>query len=320
LIIIPDGELAHLPFEVLLTQACAEADMPYADMPFLLRRYAVGYHYAGHLWLSQQQRSAKAKTASSALRVLAMAADYSRPNDSLQARRLSNDWALRLTLKPLKASTEEISAVQAIFAGKSETQHNASEAFFKKLAPQYDILHLALHGIVDEHQAVRSALAFTEDGSATENNFLHAYEISQMSLNARLVVLSACETGYGKIERGNGVASIARAFMYAGVPSLVVSLWSVNDQTTSVLMPLFYEQLAAGDNQLQALQNAKLLYLQHAKGIAAHPAFWSAFIHLGDSRPLPITTQRRYFWWYVGAATLGLLALGFVVWRRKKAA
>ena len=71
------------------------------------------------------------------------------------------------------------------------------------------------------------------------------------------------------------------AFMYAGAPSLVVSLWSVNDQSTSEIMQIFYEHLSEGKNKAEALRQAKLDYLQNAKGLAAHPAFWSPFIQLG---------------------------------------
>jgi hypothetical protein len=118
-----------------------------------------------------------------------------------------------------------------------------------------------------------------------------------MQLNADLVVLSACETGFGKFEQGNGTASLARAFMYAGVPALVVSLWEVNDGSTNILMQFFYKNLSAGMDKAEALRQAKLEYIGDAKGTAAHPAFWAAFIQLGDNRPIPtLHSTTTYFW------------------------
>ena len=101
-------------------------------------------------------------------------------------------------------------------------------------------------------------------------------------------VLSACETGYGKFRQGEGVISLARSFMYAGVPSLVVSLWQVNDNSTSRIMRSFYEYLSNGLTKDAALRQAKLDYIEIAKGVSAHPAFWLPFIQLGDNRPIEI--------------------------------
>ena len=94
---------------------------------------------------------------------------------------------------------------------------------------------------------------------------MYAHEIYQLDLNADLVVLSACETGYGKFNQGEGVMSLARSFMYAGTPSLVVSLWQVNDQSTAIIMQLFYEKLEKGMPKDIALRQAKLEYLKNAE-------------------------------------------------------
>jgi CHAT domain-containing protein len=164
-----------------------------------------------------------------------------------------------------------------------------------------------MHGLLDAQNPTLSALAFSEDGDSIENNFLQAYEISQMQLNANLVVLSACETGYGNFEKGNGLASLARAFMYAGVPALLVSLWEVNDQSTAIIMHSFYENLANGENKAYALQKAKLNYISQANNIAAHPAYWSPFIQLGDFSPIAIAPKSNGFN-YIWVAAIGLAA------------
>jgi len=164
-----------------------------------------------------------------------------------------------------------------------------------------------------------SSLAFTENQDSLEDNFLQAYETSRMKLNANLVVLSACETGYGKFEQGEGIISLARSFMYAGVPSLVVSLWQVNDASTAAIMTSFYQNLADGMDKSVALQQAKFTYIKSASGIMAHPAFWSPFIQLGNSSPINLATKKSWLPWGIGGGVLILITfLGFASRNNRK--
>ena len=103
-----------------------------------------------------------------------------------------------------------------------------------------------------------------------------------MPVNADLVVLSACETGIGEQQRGEGVLSLARAFAFAGAKSIVASLWSVNDQSTMQIMDNFYKEIKAGKPKNIALANAKRSYLLQNPGLGAHPFFWAGFVALGD--------------------------------------
>ena len=130
-------------------------------------------------------------------------------------------------------------------------------------------------------------------------------------------VLSACETGFGEFEQGEGVVSLARSFMYAGVPSLLVSLWQVNDASTANIMKSFYHNLARNMDKASALRQAKLSYIKKAKGIYTHPAFWSPFIQLGDSSPVVLATRNNWRSWVVVGALILLGLLGFGIWRRK---
>ena len=177
-----------------------------------------------------------------------------------------------------------------------------------------------MHGMLNSQYPILSSLAFTESRDSIEDNFLQAYEISNMKLNADMVVLSACETGYGRFEQGEGVMSLARSFMYAGIPSLVVSLWQVNDASTAKIMQLFYKNISAGMDKAEALRQAKLSYIKGQSGIMTHPAFWAAFVQLGDSSPIKIKEKNEYsaiVWLSIGiAAVLMFSALIFL--RRKK--
>jgi LPXTG-motif cell wall-anchored protein len=243
-------------------------------------------------------------------------------DSSLKYLRPSHLLMLRSSLSPLPAVEEEIKSLSVNFRGQFLYGESANERIFKEQASKYSVLHLAMHGLLNQDFPMLSSLAFSEDMDRLEDNFLQAYEIAQLHLNSDLVVLSACETGFGKFRQGEGIMSLARSFMYAGVPSLVVSLWQVNDHSTSVIMKYFYANLTKGMTKAAALRQAKLDYIKTVgDGGAAHPAFWAAFIQLGDSRPLTIKLKATgsSYWIYL-ISGLGVVVIGFglLFWFRRK--
>lgn len=322
LIIIPDGELGHLPYEAFLTQK-VEEEKAYAELPYLLEQKRLSYSYS--IQLLEENLAQKS---SSAQRVfLGIAASYGKAGTEKameRSGRAAELRSLRDALEDLPAARKEVAQLEESFEGEFLFDEEAIEANFKEKAVEASVIHLAMHGLLNEKYPVLSSLAFTENGDSTEDNFLQAYEISNMQLHADLVVLSACETGYGKFQQGEGVMSLARSFMYAGVPSLVVSLWQVNDASTAIIMQNFYANLAKGQNKAEALQQAKLDYITKASKtnpFAAHPAFWAAFIQLGDSRPVQIAQKGGLNWTYLlwGLGLLVLVGGGIWAWRAKKA-
>ncbi|BDS14067.1 CHAT domain-containing protein [Aureispira anguillae] len=306
LIVIPDYELGHLPFEVFLKEPPTQKG--YKNLSYLLKDYRISYNYSATLWKENKSNLNWVSNGE----VLACASSYGKEEEAKlfekRGRRLGQ---LRKTLKPLPAVQKEVKGIAATCSGDFLEGIEANEAFFKKNASNYGIIHLAMHGILNQDAPILSSLAFSENLATEEDNFLHAYEISQLDLNAQLVVLSACETGVGKFEQGEGVLSLARSFMYAGVPSLVVSLWQVHDFSTALLMQDFYANLMTEMNKAEALRQAKMTYMDHAKGITAHPAFWSAFIPIGDSSPIVQESPRLKLWW-------GILVLVLIVFFWKK--
>ncbi len=314
LIIVPDGELGHLPFEAFLVEEAPEQDQGYGDLHYLLNDYSISYSYSAALWKENMEAPAQRNNG----QMLAMAPDYGVSLDStLLAVRLPTDQWRRGELGPLPAARREVETLQEKYAGFFAFDTMASEKVAKEMAADYSVLHFATHGLLDNERPVLSSLAFTEDSDSTESNFWMAHEISKAQLNADLVVLSACETGYGKFERGNGIASLARAFMYAGAPSLVVSLWQVNDVATSELMRNFYDHLDKGLNKDEALRQAKLDYLQSAPELTQHPGFWSPFIMMGKTDAIDIRKKREGMRRGVAIGVLLLVVVGGVVWRRK---
>lgn len=201
----------------------------------------------------------------------------------------------------LPRATEEINAIFRIFEGKSYP--NASKKEFLQNVADFNILHLAMHSHIDEMQPEFSSLNFYGEN----DNQLFISELYNESLDADLAVLSACDTGSGFYENGEGVISLSRAFSYAGVPSTVVSLWKVDDEATAKIMTYFYQHLKKGETKDEALKYAKLDYLKLTDDdLLKHPYYWSGFVLSGNTDAL---VEKQYYWIYL--AVLPFLALGF---------
>ncbi|MFK7797705.1 MAG: CHAT domain-containing protein [Aureispira sp.] len=313
LIIVPDNDLGHIPFEPLLSTLPNQQIINYQNLDYLLYDYTIRYSYAASLLLENKPY----KSGTNNGKILGFAASYG-PNDSIASYRSPFNQQLRKNLDPLPAATQEIEILQEqfpnsdFFLGKE-----ATEALFKEKAANYAVLHLAMHGITNNHYPLLSSLAFTEDYDTTENNFLEAHEISNLQLYNDLVVLSACKTGYGEFEQGEGIMSLARSFMYAGAPSLVVSLWEINDLSTAAIMQLFYQNLAKGMTKDEALRQVKLEYIERVDGYIAHPIFWSPFIVLGNNQPIHLKSTIAPWQWGAVGGGVALVGLLFLLVRKR---
>lgn len=314
LIIIADGLLNHIPFEVLIKDLPKSGERSYKTLPYLLHDYAIGYSFSAGLLLEALQHPIKAPNH----QVLAIAPTYDSQNDHIKAVKRSPELIhMRTILEDLPGARAEVALLEERFGGKFGFAEAASEAFFREHAANYGIIHLAMHGKLNVEKPITSGLIFSETDDSLQDNVLYAYEINDLDLNAELVVLSACETGYGKFQDGEGVMSIARSFMYAGTHSLLMTLWTVSDASTKQLMDYFYQNLAIGMSKDIALQKAKITYLNQASEMAAHPFLWAGFVSLGD--PAPINIKKKStgsLGWIIGLAGFGIIALG-IFWARR---
>ena len=182
-------------------------------------------------------------------------------------------------------------------------------------AGKYNISHIASTGLGDDENPMYSKIAFTLDHRDTINDgYLHTFELYNMQLSADMAVLSACNTGYGKVLKGEGVLNLARGFFYAGCKAVVMSLWVANDKSTATLMDNFYKHLADGQPKNRALQNAKLDYIKSNEGLKAHPYYWSQFVISGNTNP--ISTNSNYYMpitlVFIAGSFLLLLTIYFV--------
>ena len=156
---------------------------------------------------------------------------------------------------------------------------------------RYRILHFATHAVLQDeiHQATQPALVLSPEGNDGQPGLLQFRDIVNLKLNADLVVLSACNTRLGQLKHGEGIVGMTRAFLYAGADSVVVSLWKVFDQSTSVFMQRFHHWLKEGKVKVEALRQAKLDMLKETlflgtgiKEWLASPCYWAPFIIVGD--------------------------------------
>lgn len=188
-------------------------------------------------------------------------------------------------LTPLLGAEREAVAIAPLLNTQAILGNQATKAAIVQKMPQANIIHLATHGILDNERGLGSAIALAPDPALTEeklertNGLLTAEEILDMKLNADLVVLSACDTGRGRIT-GDGVIGLSRSFISAGVPSVIVSLWAVPDAPTAELMTEFYKNWKERNlNKAQALRQAMLTTMK----THPNPRDWAAFTLIGEA-------------------------------------
>lgn len=284
LIIVPDGQLGYLPFEALMNE-------PDNLNSYLIRDYSFSYTYSATLL---HQLTKEVPGGNSARQYAGFAPDY---EEGLLALLDSDEsQLLRDGNYQLPGAVNEVEKISGIMQGEAWLAQEATESNFKANAGQYQILHLAMHGLLNDQDPMFSKLLFSQSDTS-EDGFLNAAEIYNLQLNADLAVLSACNTASGKISRGEGIMSLSRAFMYAGCPSLVASLWKAPDAATSQIMVSFYENLNEGFGKATAMRQAKLKYLEENPGVAAHPFYWSTFVPIGDMQPIETTGFWHNVWW-----------------------
>ena len=283
LIIVPHDVLHYLPFHALAG----------ADGKYLIEKYPIYYlSTASLLQFTREKRQAMGD------KVLALGnPDLGDPE------------------KNLEYAEFEVRQVKAVYPKSSVwLKKDATEEKSKSLSPTHDILHFATHAQLNEDDPLSSAVLLAKEDK--EDGRLEVREIFGMDLKANLVVLSGCDTGLGKLSTGDELVGLTRAFIYAGSPSVIATLWKVNDSSTAQLMASFYRNLTTM-SKVEALRQAQLQFI-HGQGrsellarrgvggiaklgetpepqlqspvesstaiSSSHPYFWAPFILMGDGR------------------------------------
>ncbi|MEM6699922.1 MAG: CHAT domain-containing protein, partial [Bacteroidota bacterium] len=297
LIIVPDGLTAFLPFEILLNKSADSTQINYTNLPYLLKDHTIRQAYSATLLLQQDNYKKNGQG------LLAYAPQYVPAKNKILATRDG--------FTALKFTQEEVAHIASVSNGIALTKDKATERSFKEKAGDAKILHLAMHAFSNDKNPDYSGLIFTKTLDSLEDDILHAYELYNMNLKAELAVLSACNTGAGKLAKGEGVMSLARAFRHAGCPNIVMSLWQADDEATAQIMQDFYKNLKAGVGKDDALRNAKLSYL--ASSPKTFPHYWSAFVLMGDGEGVDFGNTN--WLWILGFVGV-LLVIVFLI-RRK---
>jgi CHAT domain-containing protein len=283
LIIVPDGVLLLLPFEALITKESNTSN--FAEMHYLLNDFKIGYGNSADFYLN------------------AIPLQHEKQNIfGLFPLFEGTDLELAFSKKELKN-------LQHNFDGKYLASKGATFENFKKDAANYSIAHLSTHaasGDVIEPASIRFY----------DREVMYS-EFYNLNLNPDLVVLSACETGIGKLYKAEGTMSVARGFQFAGAQNLLFSLWKVNDFTTSVMMGKFYANLKKGRSYFDANHQAKLDFLadESIPNAKKSPYYWSAFVYYGTLER-PVGTN--YFLWFsLLGGLIALLLLWQMLFRKK---
>ncbi len=298
LVLIPDGTLNKLPFEALLSKKVnPRVAINFQALPYLIHDFEI--QYALSVSLYHQERTTTTGLHNQGEGLLAFAPVFAEPQEigyftnGLRNPLAATENTRTMTLdgkfiSALPATADEVSAITEVFQQKKQKVtsflfKNANENQLKRSnITNSKYLHIATHGFINEDQPDLSGLLFFPDTTGQEDHILYSGEVYNMKLNADLVVLSACETGLGKVASGEGLLGLSRAFFYAGAENLIVSLWKVQDQATANLMVSFYKaHLNSGNSGFaNPLRQGKLEMIRSED--FSHPYYWSAFALIGQ--------------------------------------
>ncbi|MFM9950817.1 MAG: CHAT domain-containing protein [Saprospiraceae bacterium] len=292
LIIIPDDVLGYLPFDALLTNkpAVPAANNPvdYASYPFLWKSPChISYCYSGALLKEMRDND-----------------DREGGNEMLAFAHPQRGF--KKQLQDLKKLFE---APWSLFAGNFKVIQTKDQ--LKESVQNTRYLHFSTHGHVDDRNPNYSYLDMRQDGeTSTDENRLYLFEIYNLKAqNTAMVVTSACETGFGRLNRGEGIISLARGFSSAGASSIITTLWSVYQTQSGELFNIFYQNLQDGKTTKdEALSNAKASFVERNKQFAA-PYYWASIVPVGEMEPVALPQKSGE----KSALLLGGLAIALII-------
>jgi len=287
-VITPDEDLRKLPFDLLLDRP-AEDGASFKNLDYLIRQYNISYSFSAK---HSVKRRNKARNT-----ILGF---------GFSDKTIADE---RSSLGGLPGAVHEIEYLKNNFSGEYFVGDVGTKQLFIDKAQEHGILHLAIHGKSDTLDRFNSVLIF----NGLTDYTLRASDLYGAKLNSAMVVLSACETGIGRISKGEGMFSIARGFATAGVPSIVTTLWKVNDEAGSKITESFYEYVKNGLPKDEALRLAKLDYLSSSNNISSIPYFWGNYIHIGDSSAINISPKTNLGWVKYLIIGLALILGGYVL-------
>lgn len=263
LIIVPDEELFYIPFDALIKE-----NLPnYLNDEFLVHDYAISYLINARFLDNKKTRKILPP------KVLAI--------KGYDADTIKNDLEL-------SGAAFEINNILRMYRGKVIKEYYSKEDLRHKLTNR-ELFHFAMHSYAQDTSFRNSYILLNDNKDSIVSNRLFDYDISKLRLKTPMVVLSACETGTGRLYSGEGVMSVSRSFLIAGAESVISTYWSVNDVSSAQIMINYYQNLKRGWTKSRSLQNAKIKYLDNQHPTLQHPYFWSGYQITGNSQNIIIS-------------------------------
>ncbi|GGI55990.1 CHAT domain-containing protein [Winogradskyella haliclonae] len=273
-IIIPDGWINFIPFETLLYTKTTSTI--FSKMPFVVNNQSLAYNSSLLFYLNDNK-------------------------ERLEDNLLGIFPVFKDSNQELLHTINEAKSIETQIPSKLLMHQLATKESFIKKASDYSILHLSTHATSGDF-VNPATISFS-------NTILSLNELYNLNLNPNLVVLSACETGIGKLVKGEGTMSIASGFQYAGAKNILFSLWQINDLSTSEIMSSFYRYYGNGKSAVFSNTQSKIDYLSNntISNAKKSPYYWGAFTYYGDSQELKSAKSIVLLW------SLGVLALLIIV-------
>ncbi len=270
LIILPDEELGFLPFEIFVSDTIKPKGSDFRKLNYLNRKYQISYISSHEQFY--QFRSKLGKRAKSTIYAFAPFVSKGAKMDTLN-------------LLPLENSGKEIKFISKYFRTKIFENEQAGEQSLRRTFQRPSVISLSTHGIMNPDHPMQSRILLNPsepDGS------LYLFEMISLRIRSSLVILNACNTGTGKLQVGEGVMSMARGFQFAGVPSLITTLWPIDDQSSATVMKFFFKNLHEGMDQREALMKARNTYIDQANKATGAPYFWAGQVLIGNPGSISI--------------------------------
>ncbi len=295
--IIPTGKLFYLNFEALKSKG--------EHQKYLIFDYHISYALSINVLLKDSPPSSKGPIVFVAPGFEAdIKQSYQDQLDSLSAldeafmKTIRQPWSLKLAKQLRQKNGFEI------YEGQE-----AKESNVVRQLPGANVLYFSTHAIADALDPLRSKLILAKElGAQVEDGYLHAYELFGLQLEADLAILSACESGIGNLQAGEGMISLAYSLQFAGCQSTALSLWKVDEKINTQITADFVENLQEGYRKSEALRLAKLTYLESQPPALLHPFYWGGMIHMGQDGVIH-PSQGYKLWWLWLSAAVGLLLL-----------
>jgi CHAT domain-containing protein len=289
-VIVPDGLFFQLPIESLPEDESGK---------MVIENHEISYEFSARFMVEQKENPLPTQQNTEVLSF----APFSAKGAILNTGGITG-------LEKLPYSKEEISELP----GRRFADQSATKGMFLKNIKHFQIVHLATHAITDLDNPSSSYIAFYPSSGVRSEDFLFLDEVYSLNMDScRLIVISACETGRGELVHNEGVMSFARAFLYAGCPSTINTLWKADDRSTAEIVRIFYKHLEYGETKSRALQQAKLEFIRN-NPLYRNPSFWSHIILTGD----PCALYKKKQPWIWAALLISLSTISWIVIRNKK--